>query len=77
MGELSVSVSGDGRLIVSGSRELTVWRWDGESGESVEPPRGHGGWVRSVTVSGDEKLIVSGSWDTTVRRWDRESGESF
>ena len=60
----SVSFSGDGKLIVSGSRDGTVRVWNAVSGECVLGPlEGHTGVVKSVSFSGDGKLIVSGSDD--------------
>ena len=75
-GVLSVSFSGDGRLIVSGSWDKTVRVWNAVSGECVlRPLQGHTNWVNSVSFSGDGKLIVSGSDDSTVRVWNAVSGE--
>ena len=72
----SVSFSGDGKLIVSGSHDGTVRVWNAVSGECVLGPlEGHTGWVTSVSFSGDGKLIVSGSDDGTVRVWNAVSGE--
>ena len=72
-----LSVSKEGKVILSGSSDGTVRRWDGESGESLgEPLRGHKERVSSMTVSGEGKVVISGSWDKTVRRWNGESGES-
>ena len=72
----SVSFSGDGKLIVSGSDDKTVRVWNAVSGKCVLGPlQGHTGVVRSVSFSGDGKLIVSGSGDGTVRVWNAVSGE--
>ena len=73
-GVRSVSFSGDGKRIVSGSLDRTVRVWDAVSGECVLGPlEGHTGWVRSVSFSGDDKRIVSGSGDRTVSVWDAVS----
>ena len=65
----SVSFSGDGSRIVSGSEDKTV-----RCGRSVwgfkENAEGHTGGVWSVSFSGDGLRIVSGSQDKTVRVWD-------
>ena len=72
----SVSFSGDGSRIVSGSGDKTVRVWDAVSGECVLGPlEGHTRWVMSVSFSGDGLRIVSGSSDNTVRVWDAVSGE--
>ena len=66
-----LSVSIDGKLIVSGSRDKKMRRSDGESGASMgEPLQGHDGAVKSVVVSGEGRVIASRSADCTVRKWD-------
>ena len=58
----SVSFSGDGSRIVSGSGDKTVRVWDAVSGECVLGPlEGHTDGVSSVSFSGDGSRIVSGS----------------
>ena len=71
----SVSMSGDGRIVVSGSFDETVQVWATENGTAVcEPLRGHEDVVRSVAISVNGQTAVSGSHDKTVRVWDLESG---
>jgi hypothetical protein len=68
---LSVAFSPDGKRIVSGSNDLTLRLWDGETGKPLgEPLRGHRSPVLSVAFSPDGKRIVSGSADNTLRLWD-------
>ena len=58
----SVSFSGDGSRIVSGSSDKTVRVWDAVSGECVLGPlEGHTDLVRSVSFSADGRRVVSGS----------------
>lgn len=67
----SLSVSQDGRLIVSGSDDHTVRLWD--THVDISSPkilRGHSESVKSVSMSRDGRWIVSGSHDCTVRLWD-------
>ncbi|KAJ7613307.1 WD40-repeat-containing domain protein [Mycena polygramma] len=74
----SVAYSADGKYIVSGSRDSTIWIWDAESGEQVGGPlEGHTDWVQSVAFSPDGKHIVSGSNDKSVRIWDAVSGKQL
>ncbi|PPR04541.1 hypothetical protein CVT26_002508 [Gymnopilus dilepis] len=74
----SVAFSPDGRRIVSGSWDMTIWIWDSETGEPVRPPLlGHENLVFSVAFSLDGKKIASGSSDGTVRLWDPETGETL
>ncbi|OAX39070.1 WD40 repeat-like protein [Rhizopogon vinicolor AM-OR11-026] len=75
---LSVTVSPDGKRIVSGLLDDTIQVWDIESGEALGVPlRGHTRYVVSVAISPDGKHIVSGSADTTIRVWNMETGEAL
>jgi len=74
---MSVVVSCDGAVIVSGSADQTVRVWDARNGSAVLPPLlGHTGSVRSVTISSDGRFIASGSGDHTVRLWDLQRGNA-
>ncbi|TFK34196.1 hypothetical protein BDQ12DRAFT_613942 [Crucibulum laeve] len=57
----SVSLSPDGKYIVSGSSDQTVRVWN----------------VETVSFSPDGKYIVSSSYDKTVRVWNVETGEAI
>ncbi|KAF7982802.1 hypothetical protein HWV62_25725 [Athelia sp. TMB] len=72
----SVAYSPDGKHIVSGALDTSIWIWDAQTGESVVGPlKGHNNCVTSVKYSADGRHIVSGSWDGTVRIWDALTGE--
>src|SRR5204862_176837 len=66
---LGVAVSGDGRRIVSGSKDRAVHFWDGETGKLLFSGS-HGRAVNSVAVTPSGRLALSGSDDRTVRVWD-------
>jgi WD40 repeat protein len=67
----SVAFSPDGKRIVSGSSDNTLWLWDGATGKPIgEPIKGHSNSVRSVAFSPDGKRILSGSSDNTLRLWE-------
>ena len=73
-GVRSVSMSGDGRIMVSGSVDRTVRVWNTENGTAVgEALWGHEDVVNSVAISLDGRTVVSGSDDCSVRVWDVES----
>jgi WD40 repeat protein len=65
-------------VIVSGSVDGTVRRWDLATGAPYGAPiKGHTDRVSSVAVgtwAGRPPVIVSGSWDETVRVWDLATG---
>ncbi len=73
----AVSLSADGRLAVSGSRDLwdkTAYIWDLASGNCVHKLEGHTSEVNAVSLSADGRLAISGSQDKTLRVWEIASG---
>ncbi|KAJ7108137.1 hypothetical protein C8R44DRAFT_884905 [Mycena epipterygia] len=67
---ISIALSSDGKHIVSGSSDTTIYARDSETGALTGRFEGHTEPVTSVAFSPDSKWVVSGSWDTTVRVWD-------
>lgn len=72
----SLSLSGDGQLLASGSRDRTIHLWDVTTGKLLQTLTGHSAPVTSVVLSSDGQTLVSGSEDQTVRRWDLRTGTS-
>ena len=74
-GVFAVSVTSDGKRVVSGSWDNTLMIWDALSGECIKALKGHEKKVTSVDLSPDGRKIFSGSMDKTLRIWDMQSGE--
>jgi WD40 repeat protein/tRNA A-37 threonylcarbamoyl transferase component Bud32 len=72
----SLSLSSDGQLLASGSRDHTIHLWHVTTGELLQTLTGHSAPVTSVVLSPDGQTLVSGSEDKTVRRWDLRTGTS-
>jgi WD40 repeat protein len=71
----ALAISADGQLIVSGSVDKSVRRWEGRGGQALGPPLiGHTNEVLAVAITPDGRRIVSGSKDGTVRLWDGTNG---
>ena len=66
----SAAFSGDGKRVVTASRDNTARIWDAESGKEIAVLKGHTGSVSSAAFSGDGKRVVTASDDNTARIWD-------
>jgi WD40 repeat protein len=73
----TVAVSPDGKHIVSGLSDKSVWVWDASTGAELKKLKGHTNWVTSVAFSPDGKHIVSGSNDNSVQVWDMSTGSEL
>jgi hypothetical protein len=70
-----VSLSSDGKQILTGSADTTAILWDGETGKPVRTFTGHTREITTVTLSGDGKRMLSGSDDQTAILWDAQTGK--
>lgn len=71
----SISLSSDGKTLVSGSEDNTIHVWDIQTDKHIRELTGHNHRVYSVDFHPDGKTLVSGSDDNTIRLWDIEKGE--
>ncbi|KAJ5390309.1 uncharacterized protein N7496_001377 [Penicillium cataractarum] len=70
-----VEFSDDGRTILTGGNDRTIYQFDANTGELVNELRGHTSLIRSLHLDSMNKRIVSGSYDMSVKVFDADSGE--
>jgi WD40 repeat protein len=73
----SISISSNGRHLVTSGYDRTIRLWDITSGREVRKFLGHQSTVAAVRFSKDGKFIVSGSADKTIRIWEVSSGKEL
>src|SRR5205814_325277 len=73
----SVSVSADGKRVLTSSGDKTLRLWDAHTGKQLRVFEGHTSSVRSAALSQDGKRVLSGSVDHTVRLWDATTGQGL
>jgi WD40 repeat protein len=64
-----LTVSFDGRILVSASEDGTVRMWEILTGREIRRLEGHQQHVTSLAVSGDGRRLASGSMDGTALIW--------
>ena len=73
-GGTSVAFSPDGRRIVAGSPDGTVWLRENGTEREVHTLRGHAGAVNAVAYGPDGRTLASAGHDHTVKLWDADTG---
>ena len=74
---LSLAISPDGQILVSGSADNTIKIWQLSTGEELRTLTGHSESVNSVAISPDGQILVSGSDDKTITIWDLSTGQKL
>jgi WD40 repeat protein len=69
-----VTVTPDGKRVVSASWDNTLKVWDLASGAEARTLAGHADGIGCVEITPDGKWVVSASEDHTLKMWDLESG---
>lgn len=71
----SLSISADGEVVVTASRDYNIKVWNTNEGRCVNTLEGHTGNINNVTITADKSRIFSSSEDGTVRIWDVLTGK--
>ena len=71
----AMTISADGKLLVSGSWDQTIKIWHLETGKLIRTLKGHRDKVYAVALSPDGQIIASGSADQSIKLWHPETGE--
>ena len=66
----SLSLSSDGKRLLSGGWDNNVVLWDLNKSREVAVLEGHQNKVNSVIITPDGQRAISGSWDKTIKIWD-------
>lgn len=76
-GVVGLSLSRDGKTLVSAGADGRIRLWDVAAGRVRRTLTGHTNAVYVAVFSPDEKLLASSSRDTTVRIWDAATGREL
>ncbi|MGD1909292.1 MAG: AAA family ATPase [Rivularia sp. (in: cyanobacteria)] len=74
---LAVTVTPNGRYLISASKDHTIKVWNLQTGEELFTLSGHNDWVLTLAVTPDSKQIISGSKDKTIKIWSLETGKEL
>lgn len=74
-GVVAAAFSPDGKVIVSGSSDGVIHRWDRRTGERLGEPLRHDNEVHEFVFSPDSSRFATASYDGTARLWETLSGQ--
>ncbi len=72
---LSVALSGDGSIAMTGGRDRTARLWEAKTGKPIGKPLLLADAVHAVAIAPDGRSIAAGSDDKMVKIWDASSGQ--
>jgi WD40 repeat protein len=74
---LAVAFRPGGKLVLTGSEDMTAVLWESSSGRIVRTIKGHASAVLAVACSPDGKHLLTGSLDSTAALWEAGSGRKI
>ena len=74
---VNVSLSPDGRTLMSEGRGDTIHLWDVNTGQQIRTLTGYEDNVTSVSLGPDGRTLASGNWNGTIRLWDIDTGKEL
>ena len=77
MSSTGISLSPDGRRVLSGCGGNLVYIGDVAQSRTVRTLKGHAGMIRAVAYGPDGNTVLSGSEDGTARLWNPFSGQTL
>lgn len=73
----SICYSPDGKLLATGSTDMTAIIWNIETGRQIKILKGHKAGIHIVKFSPDGKTIATGSADGMIKLWNAETGKEI
>jgi WD40 repeat protein len=75
----SVAFSPDGKRVIAGCWDKTIWSWDVQSRQPQRRYEGHSDFVKTVTCAriGSHDVLISGGADSKIIVFDIVSGEKL
>jgi WD40 repeat protein len=73
----ALAFSPDGKTIVCGNVDGTVWQWETQTGKEVQHFKASDNWVLSVCFSADGKRLLTGEGDGHVHIWDLKTQKAL
>ena len=71
----SISISPNGKHLITTSADSTARMWNIQTGKQVGETMKHDNYVNSALFSPDGNYIVTASWDKTAKIWDAKTGK--